>query len=151
MFVVSRRAGTAPIEFVLVLPLLLFLCAGLFLMSRATIAKEAAATQARREAWSKQPQADAGDVFRLNHDPMRSRVSSVREIQVYGGSLFRAADFKAESRSAVMGHVWDHRNVRFDPVGYFQIHTSILRLILGNLDLGLLDGVQKFIGGFRIP
>jgi len=151
MVVASRRAGTAPIEFVLVLPLLLFLCVGLFLMARATIAKEAAATQARRAAWGKQSQADAGDVLRLNHDPMRSRVAAVTEIPVSGGSLFPTANFKAESRSAVIGHVWDHRDIRFDRVSDFQFHESVLRLILKNLDFGLLKSLMEFSGGFHIP
>jgi len=148
----SRRSGTAPIEFVLVLPLLLFLCVGLFLMSRATIAKEAAATRARRDAWAKRPEAKPGDIFLLSHDPAESRVQAATRIRVAGGPLFRRTNFEAESQAAVIDAPWHHRSVPFDALGDFKVHRKPFKLIAKNLTFGdLVVGATQLFADLLNP
>lgn len=127
----SRRPGTAPLEFVLVWPLLLFLCAGLFLMARAVIAKEAAATAARSEGWAVRPPSAETDAFDLRHRPGDSVVGGGRQVPVRAGTLFPQARFEAESRLSRVDGTWDHHVVSFDPaLGDLVPDADVFRLLM---------------------
>lgn len=65
----TSRRGTAPVELVMVLPVLLILCGTLLTVGHAGAARIAALTAARDGAWAKEAVADPGDVLRLNHNP----------------------------------------------------------------------------------
>lgn len=128
-----RRPGIATIEFVLVWPLLLMLCAGIFLIARAGIAKEAAASAARRAAFAARKTGAPGEVFLLTHDPQESRVSGAKSVRFTPGPLFRGAAFAGESRGFTLDRTWDSRDAPFAPVGDWKIDPDPFKKVARNL------------------
>lgn len=132
----SSRRAIAPLELVLVLPLLLMLCAGLFLMGRAVVRKETAITTARARTWEQLPNAAPGDVLQLNHDPLASVVTGLGSERVELRGMFNGATLTAQSKGAVLGRPWDNQDIAFvQGQGPFVPHLKELGQILKNLQL----------------
>jgi len=120
----------------MIFPLLVFLAAGIFLIARAGVGKEAAATHARNKSWEARASAQPGEIYRLTHDPADSRVSGGHSVRVLPGPLFRDSSFNAESAGFAIDRTWDHRDVPFDQVGDFKLHERPYRLLAGNIPGG---------------
>lgn len=142
-----RRHGIATIELVLVWPLLLFMIVGVFLMARAGIAKEAAATKARAESYQQRPNVPTGDIFLLKHDPLASQAMGHHAIDVRGPHYMRGTVFEAESFSFTIGRDWNFRDVPFPRLGPFHIHADVLKLIAKNIPgvgVAIVGVIQAF-------
>jgi hypothetical protein len=142
------RPGIATLELVLVFPLLLSIAAALFILGRATLRKEATATQARNSAWQKRPQAAAGTILHLDHDPLASQVDFTGQKPVQLAPLFKGTTLQAESRSFVLGHTWDFRALPFAPgQGDFRPHADELAKLASAIP-GLATGLSGTLAVF---
>ena len=133
MTVRPRRRGIAPLEFVLVFPLLLALTAALFLIARAVLSKSFAATTARHDAWAGRGAVPPGSPLSLNPDPTRSLANRNATSPVPSGPLF-AGGFTADSRHTVFANPWDARAVPFAggrPA--FGFHDRELGMLVGQV------------------
>ena len=146
----SRR-GLAPLEFVLVFPLLLALTAGLFLIARADLTKSFAATDARHRAWTARSEVPASEPLVITADPADSLASRTTDRPVPSGPLF-AGGFRAESRHAVFAHPWDFRAVPFaGGRPNFDPHRTELGMIAGQVPgLGAILGVGLFFAAYAL-
>lgn len=142
------RRAVATIEFVMVFPLLVFLVAALFLIARASIAKESAASGARYKAWAARPSAEPGQIYRVNHEPSDSRVSGQHRVTVLPGPLFRNERFTADSVGFAIDRTWDHRDVPFDRLGDFKLHERPFKPIAQNIPGG--SGVVTLASGLAL-
>jgi hypothetical protein len=131
-----RRAGIAPIEFVLVWPLLLLLMAGIFLIARAGIAKAAVATEARFVCWEKRRTANATEPLVWDHNPRESEVTGHHKQRFASGVLFGANRFQAESHAFAMDKVWDYREQPFMRIMPMRVHESPFKQIAKNMPGG---------------
>jgi hypothetical protein len=135
----------APLEFVIVFPLLLALTAALFLIARADLAKSLTATTARHDAWAGRATVPAGSPLALNPDPAQSLSARTATRPVPGGPLFKG-EFTAESRAAVYAHPWDWRGVPFDGGrSAFEFHDHEFSLLIGQIPE--LRQLAAFLGG----
>ena len=148
-----HRPGLATLEFVLVWPLLLMLAAGLFLMARATIAKEAAATRARNDVWSARTGANSGGTFRAVTEPAASTAVGQQQVTVVAGSLFKDYEFLADSRGYVVANEWDARDpdARFNKVGLFQPHVGVIGRLLAGGGWAEPGGLSALLAGGLRP
>ena len=69
------RRGMAPLEFVLVFPLLVSIGAAIVWVGVSGARKVSTASEARGQAWTDRNQADAGEVLKLHHDAAQSRIA----------------------------------------------------------------------------
>lgn len=137
----TPRRGMAPLEFVLVFPLLLGLTAGLFLIARADMTKSFAATDARHRAWAGRPAVPPGQPLTLTADPAASAAAHTTVKPVPPGPLF-GGGYRAESRDTVFANPWDARAVPFAPGrGSFNPHLTELGMVAGQVPgLGFVLG-----------
>lgn len=127
----TRRRGTAPLEFVLVLPLLFTIVIAGWWCARAGLTKLSAATEARRAAWDRRADADPGEPFDLQQSPLVSAVSEQVTHAVPGGNPFAAEAVHARSSALMVDKCWDHEQAEFprlpdSPVSAHQ--KSLLQL-----------------------
>ncbi len=109
----TRRRGTAPLEFVLVLPLLLAITVAGWWCARAGLTKVGAASDARREAWDKRADADPGVPFDLRQRPLLSAVEAEVETPVPGNNPFAGGTVRARSFALMVDKTWDHEHAEF--------------------------------------
>jgi hypothetical protein len=144
------RPAIATLEMVMVLPLLLMLMAGLFLMGRAAVRKETAATSARALTWAQVPNAAPGAILQLNHDPMASAVSATGSQIVDLRGMFNGATLQANSRGTVLGRPWDVQDLPFAPgQGNLNPHQQELIQAASNVN-GAAQTLSAGLATFRL-
>ena len=104
-----RRRGTAPLEFVLAVPVLLVMCAGILWVGRAGAARTTALGEARGHAWAEAPAADPGEVLRLNHDPTAS-LTEYRAVRPFRGVAPFAREGSATAVTGTHFRTWSHED-----------------------------------------
>jgi hypothetical protein len=143
------RHAIATLEMVMVLPLLLMLSAGLFLMGRAIVRKETAATTARQQTWAQLPNAAPGDILQINHAPMASAVTATANQQVDLRGMFNGATLQARSTGTVLGRPWDTQDVPLAPgQGNLTPHKQELDQVARNIQ-GVAQGLGAGLDAFR--
>ena len=127
---VSRRPGTAPLEFVLVLPLLVGLFACILWIGRAGAARTAALSEARERSWAGQSTADPGEVLRLNHNPAVS-LSEYRAEQPYrGGGPNSQREMVATAITGTHFRTWSYEDALGSGAGSDAAGMELLRLLV---------------------
>lgn len=155
---VTRRRGIATLELVFIFPLLMLMASAIFVMFRGDVAKESAATRARAQVFRQQNAADAGRVLRIDHNPLDSITSTVRQQPVPLGPLFGRRTTDAVSSASITGRVWDYEDIAFLPAGRtWQPHQVELDAILRNggfppgIDVGAFDLFSKTLNPEQNP
>jgi hypothetical protein len=131
----DRRPGIASLEFVLVLPFLLALVAGLFILGMGAEHKGHTIVAARHDAWRNRPQAAPGQTLQVWADPMASKVqATIRES--YTPPMVLRTTFWAESRNSLVANPWDFHAIPFAPgQGAFTPHLDPLAKIAANIPI----------------
>lgn len=124
----TRRRGTAPLEFALVLPLLFAITYAGWWCARAGMTKTAAASEARRTTWEKRPDADPGIAFDLKQEHLKSAVESKIVTAVPGTSPFPGGPYQAHSGSVMTDSVWDEKQFEFKKLPLAPISAHQKRL-----------------------
>jgi hypothetical protein len=150
---VAGRRGIASLEFVLVLPFLLALTAGLFILGMGAEHKGHSIVAARHDAWRNRAQAPPGRVLQLGADPLASKVQVVHQ-ENYTPAFVIRTNFTAESRNGVVGNPWDSHAIPFAPAqGNFTPHLDPLSKIVANIPVPnpVILVVQTFAKLMNLP
>jgi hypothetical protein len=107
----TSRPGTASIELVMVLPVLLVLCGCILTVGHGGAARVTALGGARDGSWAKEPVADPGDVFRLNHDPDASLVEQEFREPFRGFGTLGGREWTATARTGAHFRTWTDDDV----------------------------------------
>jgi hypothetical protein len=123
------RPGTAPLEFVLVFPLLLAVALAVVWVGVSGARRIAVVSEARGHGWAGRERADAGDVLRLNHDPNRSLIQSRRTVSLPKG--LGLPPLSAEATTGTHFRFWatDDRVYLDEPTGETGPHLGLLRTL----------------------
>lgn len=124
----TRRRGTAPLEFALVLPLLFAIVYAGWWCARAGLTKTAAATDARRTTWEKRADADPGIPFDLQQDHLLSEVEEEVVADVPGNPPFPGGPFRARAFGLMTDTPWAEMEFEFEklPVSPISAHRKQL-------------------------
>lgn len=122
------RRGTAPLELALVLPLLFAIVYAGWWCVRAGLTKTAAASDARRTAWEKRADADAGTPFDLTQDHLLSGVEEEVIADVPGNPPFPGGPFVARAFGLMTDTPWAENEFEFEilPVSPISAHRKQL-------------------------
>lgn len=145
----TRRRGTAPLEFVMVLPLLFTILVAGWWCVRAGLSKTATATDARRTAWEKRADADPGIAFDLNQKPLESAVDAETKTAVGGKSPFGGEVMTATSYSLMTDKTWDHEQYEFEELPDSPIAMHRLRLLHFGRFIPFVAEHGPSVSGFR--
>ncbi len=137
-----RRRGMAPLELVLVLPILAGLAAALVWVAGVGAGQVSAVAEARGRAWQDRATAAPGEVLRFDHAAAASAVSGAGANPRLGPA----------SAAATTTHFrpWAHEDVPFAPLpeGEVAAHEDVLALLAGR-NLGPLTAVANGVGGLK--
>jgi len=125
----SRRRGTAPLEFALVLPLLFTIVVAGWWCVRCGLTKTAAASDARRTAWEKRADADPGIPFDLRQKPLLSAVESEIVADVPGTNPLSADVTQAKTFALMIDKTWDHEAFEFEKLPLVPISAHRKQLL----------------------
>ncbi len=132
----SARRGIAPLELVMVLPLLAGLFFAMFTIVKTTLTRMDAVEAARFETWKKLPDTITTKQMILNspRNDGQSETRAVRNLRLdgwWGGS------YSPESSSRTLAGTWDHTVVPFEAgQPQFLAHVKPVSMIAGQANLG---------------
>jgi hypothetical protein len=125
----TRRQGTAPLEFVLVLPLLFTITVAGWWCAGAGLTKTKAATDARRAAWEQRDDAKPGRAFDLRQRPLVSAVESDITADVPRSNPFSSGKIQAKSFDLMTDKVWDHEQFEFPKLATTPMNPHVRQLL----------------------
>jgi hypothetical protein len=134
----GQRTGLAPLEFVLLLPLIAGLIYGLFTISRASLTRFDVIREARNEAWAVRSQTTARKQMILQNPRLDGLAAhdATRDFKTRG---WWQGTYPTESRSRTLAGTWDHQEVPFEHRATpFRVHSDPAKLIAAQANLGFL-------------
>ncbi len=130
------RAGTAPLEFVMVLPVILFVLAAILWVGVAMNTQAELTVETRNDAWKRRDGGPSEDAF---HFDRQNRIESRMERPVEFLRIF-SGFAPASARHAVLAGSWDHLQVPMNDQPNWPLYSRLG--IEGNG-----DQLQQFLGG----
>lgn len=128
-----RRRGLAPLELVMLFPLLVALVVGILWVGKAGAARSAAIADARGVAWKQRDAADPGRVLKRDHDATASVVADARANPLGGRDPFAKQARAAEAATGAPFNPWTFEEIVFAelPPAHQEItpHRELLRVI----------------------
>jgi hypothetical protein len=138
---VTRR-GTAPLELVLILPVLCGLVVTLYWIAGVGAGQVTALSEARGRAWQERDRAAPGEVLRFDHAAGASAVTAT-------GSNPRLGHARTTTTTTHF-RPWAHEDVPFPPLpgGEVRAHEEVLALLAAR-NLGPLSAASQQLAGLR--
>ena len=131
----SARRGVAPLELVMLLPLIAGLVYGLFTLTRATLTKLDVVRESRNEAWALREQTKTKRQMIL-HAPGLDGLAAHYSTKIFQADGWWQGSYVAESRSRTLAGSWDHKEVPFSTNSTpFRAHTAPAALIASQAGL----------------
>ena len=132
--------GTATLELVLCLPVLLVLIVGIVWLGNSVIAQTNVTVEARHNTWSKRNESSGTALLFLNDDVVSDQAT--REVEV--SPMFDDAE-SPESSHDVMAAVWDHEQLPLDKApNWKQYAIAAANAKTGSLQNGYVDATNQF-------
>ncbi|HEY1064722.1 MAG TPA: TadE/TadG family type IV pilus assembly protein [Pirellulales bacterium] len=114
------RRGEAPLEFVMVLPLIVFFLGGILWMGFFMDAHSRVAVRARHAAWKHRDEPGSGPAYRFRaEDPVEEDASESVKFSIFTNLP------PARSRHAVLVGAWDHRRSPLDSQPNWKLYTTL--------------------------
>lgn len=136
----SARRGIAPLELVMVLPLLAGLFFAMFSIVKASLSRMDTIESARFETWEKLPQTTTTKQLIVSKPVNDGQAQVVASESVRIGGWW-GGNYASESRNQTLAGTWDHSVVPFTPrQPAFLVHLTPLLQIADQARLG---GVSK--------
>ena len=133
------RTGTATLELVLSMPILLALIIGIFWLGSSVIAQTEVTVEARHKTWSKRNNPTGTGLLFLKDDTVTDKATE----KVNVSPLFDEAD-SPESSHIVMAGPWDFEKLPLDNApNWKQYLTAAVNAKTGGLQNGYVDGSNK--------
>lgn len=110
------RKGIAPLEFVLVLPLIFTLIVVTWHAAQVGFVRAGIATDAREKAWVKRAECDPGVAFDPKQEPLVSYVGQRAEKVVPRASPITGKFITAKTKTGVTDKTHDHEQFEFPPL-----------------------------------
>lgn len=150
---VSDRRGIAPLELVMVLPLLAGLFFAMFSIVKASLSRMDAIESARLETWQKVPQTTTTKQLILNKPINDGQAQFVAAESVQLGGWW-GGNYASESRNQTLAGTWDHSVVPFTPrQPAFLVHLTPFLQIADQARLGGVSqaALKLFALGMNLP
>jgi len=138
----TSRRGIAPLELVMVLPLVVGLWFAMFSIMRATLSRMDAIESARLETWKKLPKAQVTEPMvlynPLNDGQVVDEAAKMIELNGWWGGIY-----VSESKNEALGGTWDYKSLPFN-MGEANClpHLNVVSAIADQFPLG--NGVDDF-------
>ena len=144
----ERRRGMAPLEFILVLPLLMSLCYGMFIIVKTSLRGLSVVEEARYESFRKLPPTLAQKPLVLLNPAMDGVQTHAAQSSVTYDLWWSNVNAPVNSKVKTQAGTWDERSVPFPPrQGRFQAHSQPVSLIQKNTSmLPALETTLKVFG-----
>lgn len=134
----SGRTGVAPLELVMLLPLIAGLIYGLFTLSRATLTRLDVVREARNQAWAVRERTGTQQQMILE-SPRLDGLAAHDASKIFQADGWWRGSYSAESRSRTLAGSWDHKEVPFTTAATpFLAHTHPASLIASQARLQIL-------------
>ena len=147
------RRGIAPLELVMVLPLLAGLFFAMFSIVKASLSRMDAIESARLETWKKVPQTTTTKQLILNKPINDGQAQFVAAESVRIGGWW-GGNYASESRNRTLAGTWDHSVVPFSPrQSAFLVHLTPFLQIADQARLGDVSkaALKLFAFGMNFP
>ncbi|MFK7769462.1 MAG: hypothetical protein AB8B55_19770 [Mariniblastus sp.] len=131
----SDRAGSAPLELVLAMPILLSLIVAIVWLGSSVIAQTEVTIEARHKTWSKRDESTGTALLFLKDDIVTDKATKTVEVS----PLFDDAE-SPESSHAVMAGPWDHEKLPLDKApNWKQYALAATNAKTGSIQNGYTD------------
>ena len=136
----GRRFGSATLELVLCMPILLALIVGIVWLGSSVIAQTEVTIEARHKTWSKRDEPTGKALLFLKDDIVDDKATQTVEVS----PLFDGVD-SPESSHEVMASSWDHSQLPIDKApNWEQYALAAVNAKTGSLQNGYTDARNQF-------